>query len=372
MPHVLHVAKYYDEKFGGGIETYTRILARGTAGQYNSTVVASSRNNTLSRRLDGAVDVWRIPNFTPVRPIPVSPSLPSLIQRMPRGIIHIQSPNPIAEMLLLASNLINSNTVITYHNDSERFARMNGPYLRLWRRVVERAGRVITVYPESQHRSTFLQEAKQKLTFIPMGIDLTQFGSQGDAARGATFRAVRPSPLLLCVGRLVPYKGHEILLRALALTAGHLVIIGSGPLEVALRRLSEELGIDRRVEFLGHVSQRDLVAWYYASDFLILPSVSRAEVYGLVQLEAFACGRPVISTAIEGSGVSYVNHHGVSGLVVPPGDVGELTAAISRLSVDAQLRSRLGAGAKARVEREFSADTMVERTLGVYRTTAAW
>ena len=98
----------------------------------------------------------------------------------------------------------------------------------------------------------------------------------------------------------------------------------------------------------------------------VLPSVESSEAYGLVQLEAHACGKPVISTNLP-TGVPFVNKDGVSGLVVPPKDVAALADALSRLLGDDALRLKLGAQAKERFENEFAMDVMIERLLDVYK-----
>jgi rhamnosyl/mannosyltransferase len=167
------------------------------------------------------------------------------------------------------------------------------------------------------------------------------------------------------VGRLVYYKGVEVLVRAMARVNADLVLIGRGPLRTDLEALASSLGIGDRVRFVEPVDDDDLAAWYRAADVFCLPSVARSEAFGLVQLEAHASGTPVVSTQLT-TGVPFVNEDGVSGLTVPPHDVEALAGALDALVRDDSLRRRLGAQAAERARREFSIGTMVERTLGVY------
>jgi rhamnosyl/mannosyltransferase len=97
-------------------------------------------------------------------------------------------------------------------------------------------------------------------------------------------------------------------------------LVGSGPLKATWEALAAELGLSARVQFVGEVDQQTLTALYRACDVFVLPSVTRAEAFGMVQLEAMACGKPVISTLLP-SGVPWVNRDGETGLVVPPFDV---------------------------------------------------
>ena len=119
--------------------------------------------------------------------------------------------------------------------------------------------------------------------------------------------------------------------------------------------------------FAGEVAAAELDALYYACDVLVLPSVSRNEAFGIVQIEAMACGKPVVSTDLPCSGVPWVNRHEETGLVVPPGDVAALRAALGRLLDDPELRSTLGRRGQQRAMTEFTSECMVHRTIDLYR-----
>ncbi len=159
-------------------------------------------------------------------------------------------------------------------------------------------------------------------------------------------------PTVLFVGRLVPYKGVEFLIRALEDVKARLWIVGTGPLENSLKNLVREKGMADRVVFLGHVSDEDLVAYYHACDVFALPSITNQEMFGLVQLEAMACRKPVISTTVP-TGVPWVNQHGKTGYTVTPGNSAELAHAIQRLLSSREFREEMGAAGRARVEQPF-------------------
>jgi rhamnosyl/mannosyltransferase len=157
----------------------------------------------------------------------------------------------------------------------------------------------------------------------------------------------------------------DVLLRAVATLDARVVIVGDGPMRPALQTRAAAIGGDR-VTFAGSVPDPELAALYHACDVFVLPSVTRAEAFGMVQIEAMACGKPVVSTAVP-SGVSWVNQHEVTGLVVQPGDAGGLAGAIQMLLANASLRERLGAAGRARVASEFTATRMAARTVALYR-----
>ncbi len=153
--------------------------------------------------------------------------------------------------------------------------------------------------------------------------------------------------IVLFVGRLIYYKGVDVLVRAMEHVDADLVLIGRGPLEGQLREIAVARGLDYRTSFVSPQDEAELAAWYHAADVFVLPSVARSEAFGLVQIEAHAAGTPVVSTNLTTS-VPYANLDGVTGLVVPVGSVQALADALRRLLGDDELRARLGEQAQQR------------------------
>lgn len=135
-------------------------------------------------------------------------------------------------------------------------------------------------------------------------------------------------------------------------------------METKLRALADDRGLTERAVFVGRVPDADLPAYYHACDLFVLPASHRSEAFGLVQLEAMACGKPVICTEL-GTGTSFVNVHGETGLVVPPRNPEALAAAINSLLADEPMRRRMGQRANERAK-QFSAKTMIEKTMDLY------
>jgi glycosyltransferase involved in cell wall biosynthesis len=173
-------------------------------------------------------------------------------------------------------------------------------------------------------------------------------------------------PRLLCVGRLIPIKGHLVLLRALAEARRNvpnlqLDIAGRGPLEPALRALAKELGIDDAVRFLGFVSpvQRAIEE----AAIVVVPSMG--EGFGMVALEAMERGRPVVAADIGGLGE--LVEHEVTGLLVPPGEASPLAQALERLGGDLELAARMGEAGRRRALERFLQERCTDRTELLYR-----
>ena len=174
------------------------------------------------------------------------------------------------------------------------------------------------------------------------------------------------TPRLLCVGRLIPIKGHIVLLRAFAEARRsvpdlRLDIAGRGPLEPALRALAKELGVGDAVRFLGYVApvQRAIEE----SAIVVVPSMG--EGFGMVALEAMERARPVIAAEIGGLGE--LVEEGVTGLLVPPGDAEPLAAAIVELAGDPEKAERMGAAGRTRALDRFLQERCTDRTELLYR-----
>jgi glycosyltransferase involved in cell wall biosynthesis len=173
-------------------------------------------------------------------------------------------------------------------------------------------------------------------------------------------------PRLLCVGRLIPIKGHIVLLRAFAwarerVPGLELEIAGRGPLEPALRALVRELGLGESVRFLGHVAP--IQAAVERAAIVVVPSLG--EGFGMVALESMERARPVIAAAIGGLGE--LVQHGRTGLLVPPGEAEPFAEAIVQLAGDLPRAAEMGAAGRERALRDFLEERCTDRTELLYR-----
>jgi rhamnosyl/mannosyltransferase len=230
--------------------------------------------------------------------------------------------------------------------------------------VLRRADAVITTSPNYLKSSKILARHLERCCVIPLGIRIEDFG-RPDPVGVAEIQKQFGESIVLCVGRLVYYKGLEYLIRAMAQVQGQLLIVGKGPLRAFLIELAERLGVRDRVHFLGKLDHRALVQCYHAAKVFVFPSVARSEAFGIVQVEAMAAGLPVINTNLQ-SGVPFVSLHNQTGITVTPADADALAAAINVLLIDEKLRASLGVAARLRAQSEFGLDKMVSRTISLY------
>ncbi len=190
-------------------------------------------------------------------------------------------------------------------------------------------------------------------------------GIAADEAAGVTsFR--HPRPYLFAIGRHVPQKGFDVLLRALGLLrargqACDLILAGDGTEHAALKALAAELGLDDRVTFPGRVDHRAAMSLFAGCTIFVLPS--RHEPFGIVNLEAMALARPIVASRV--GGVPEIVSDDENGMLVPPGDAEALADALARLLADEAWRRRLGDAGRARAAR-FTWPEIAGQYLEVY------
>jgi len=235
--------------------------------------------------------------------------------------------------------------------------------------LLARAERILPTSEATLQSSPVLARYAAKSRVVPLGIDTRRFASP-DPQRVAEIHRQWPGPRVLFVGRLRYYKGIDDLITAMADVDATLLIVGSGPMAGRWQRQAETSPAASRIHFLGDVDDADLPAFYTAADTLVLPACQRSEAYGLCQVEAMAAATPVISTEL-GTGTSFVNRHGETGLVVPPRDPRALAAAMNEILGDDKRRQTMGRNARARAVQELGAELMTDRVIAVYRDALA-
>lgn len=367
---VTMVNKYYPPHLGG-IEYHLRDLATAlvSGGAQVRAIVANAGRGTLSETI-GGVEVVRLSRLFEYASTPVVPGMTRALRaegsRTDRpDVMHLHFPYPWGEHSWLRARP-GVPTVLTYHSDIVRQKALLRLYRPTLERLLDRVDLIIASSPDMVEHSEFLHRRAEKCRVVPFGIDVERFAATPSTlARAGELRSGHARPIVLFVGRLIYYKGADVLLRAMRDVDADLVMIGRGPLDPELRSLAGLLGIADRITFSPPVSAGDLVAWYHAADVFCLPSVARSEAFGLVQLEAHASGTPVVSTQLT-TGVPFVNEDGVTGLTVPPGDVRALADALRTLVGDHALRERLGCQALERARAQFTIGRMVDDTLAVY------
>ena len=372
---VLHLGKFDGDV--GGIERYVRALLGGLPADIEAiNLVANDRPVTDEHR-QYRYHTVRVASYGSVASVALAPSLPRVARRLHAehrfDIVHLHFPDPLGQ--LAAMSLPRSvKRVISWHSDiiKQRAALMlYRPFLDAFARD---ADAIVGATP--QHFSASQQMADGKVgqlrEVIPYGFyaDAFAWNDAAHARQAALERERSGRPIVFTVGRHVYYKGFDVLIRAMRNVDAELWIGGRGPLTSELHEAARTSGVADRVHFAGFIPDSELVAYYDACAVFCMPSTARAEQFGLVQLEAMHCAKPVVATRL-GTGVEYVTLDEVTGLLVEPNDEAALARALNRLLGDSALSHRLGAAGRARVSQEFSVQQMVEKTAALYRRLVA-
>jgi rhamnosyl/mannosyltransferase len=342
------------------METTLSLLCESLTSRFDVSVIVASRFRGTTAETINGVSVTRAGSICHVAGAPINLGLPGLIRKARPDLIHLHVPHPGAVLALLVSDC-DAPVVISYHSDVVRQRTLNLGFQYLTNRILRRSTRIIAGSEQLVKSSGVLRKFAAKCQVIPFAADQQQL--QCPLHLVQEIRSRYPGPLILAVGRLVYYKGFEWLIRAMRHVSGTLLIIGEGPDRAELERIAAQGGANNSVHLLGGIEF--LAPYYQAADVFVLPSVAPSEAFGLVQLEAMACGKPVINTWLESS-VPYVSLDGITGLTVAPRDEMALANAINLLLNQPDLRAQYGQAARQRFEDEYTVDRMVDRVAAVY------
>ena len=359
--NILELGKFYPPE-RGGIETLLPLWSEGFVerGAKVTCVVANRRFQTKNETIRG-VEVERLASLGMMFSTSLCPTYPLATRRHRADLIHAHFPNPLADLAcLLAPRKV--PVVVSWHSDIVRQKAMMRFYAPLQHAMLQRASAVVVATPNHLKYSQWLSPFKHKVVTIPFGLNLSRFASTPETLqKSASLRhTLRRPHLLLNIGRLVGYKGQRYAIEALRNLDAELWIIGTGPLENELRSLAATVGVADRVRWIGDAPDSELPAYLHAADVFVFPSNTPNEAFGLVLVEAMACGKPLIACALQ-SGVPCVCQNGINGVIVPPNDSNALATALQELLSKDALRRQLGGKGLELSRTEYSAQVMVER-----------
>jgi glycosyltransferase involved in cell wall biosynthesis len=360
----------------GGVENTVldlnrRLVARG----HQVRVVCADEPPGSPDHVQG-IDVVRLPyRRFKIGNTNLCPGLKAALRRERPDLIHGHMPTALfADAAASAAEALGVPFVLTYHNDliGDGLKGVLGViYNRfILPRLLARADRVVTINPSYATKSPHLSDADPKIRCIPWGVDEVLFHPPADGGPP-------PDAPELVLGFLSlldahhRYKGLEVLLRATAelQRAGvpvRLRIGGAGEKREHYQRMAAELGVAAAAEFLGFIPGPELPALYGSCHAFVLPSTDgRREGFGLVLLEAMACGRPVLSTPIVGMSGDIKAYQ--AGLLATPGDPEALAAAIRRLHADRASLAVLGGNGRRLVEDRYTWTRVTDAYEAVYR-----
>src|SRR6056297_1095242 len=386
---VLHIGKFF-APFAGGIENFMLDLLRSCSAEDVAQAclvhAAPGQAHTSSDEVFEFIEHFaRVPTVAQISYAPVSPGFRRAMERIlvefRPDVLHLHLPNTSAFWALTSRRARRLPWVLHWHSDVigpglDTKLKMLYPFYRPFEQaLLKRADVVIATSPPYLDSSLALRPWREKCRVIPLGLapDRVEVaagrpGSSADDGVSIPDWAGDGRFRVLGVGRLSRYKGFGTLIRAAAGTdAVELIIAGDGEQRSQLERLVPAHA-SGRIRLVGSVDDATRNRLMAECDLFCLPSINRAEAFGLSLVEAMAAGKAQLATRVAGSGMDWVVEEGRTGWMVGPGDVGELERELGRLAGDRARVLTAGRCSRERFENRFRIDAVAGEIAGVYRT----
>jgi len=364
---VLQAYKIFMPDVHGGIPHVIATLTKlSTSGVENLVMVA--RGFGFGRKYQfEETPVWAASSIGTVASTPLAPTYPFAFARRASefDLIVCHLPFPLADLGLLLRPRLRTPLLVYWHADivgRPLLTRLISPLIK---RTLRRADRIVVSH-EAMIESRFLTPHANKCVVVPIGCDTAWWSTLSAANRDRVEELKNQYPrLVVAIGRLVSYKGYDVFLRAIAQTEAQAVIVGMGPLKADLEALAHRLNIRERVTFVGPQTADEIKCHLHAARMFVLPSVTEAEAFGIVQIEAMAAGRPVINTSLK-TAVCQIARDEQEALTVTPRDEVGLADAISRLLADPVLAERLGQNGQQRARQLYDENDFLQKMHAIY------
>lgn len=372
----LQISKFYPPVMGG-IESVAFELTEGLnrLGIRTDVLCAHTAVKTLREHNASGYRVVRAGSLGKLLSTSMSPAMLLEARRMCRDydVVHVQMPDPMAALALWFARP-SARVVLHWQSDVVIQRRALKLYAPLQEWLLRRADAVIATSSQYAEASAELQRWRPKVEVIPIGISLPELGRapvrEAAIEDQAAILKLRYGGrrIVFSLGRMTYYKGFDVLIDAVRDLPDDVVVLvgGSGELLQSYRESVLSKGLVGRIEFVGRIADGDTPAYFKAAEAFCLASIVRAEAFGVVLLEAMAAGLPIVTTEIPGSGVPWVNQHGVTGMNVPIGDAPALADALNSLLADRHRARVMGEAGRQRFLQHFTASKMVCATAGLY------
>lgn len=357
MKRVLHISKYYTP-FVGGTEQVARDAVNALAGRAEQKVLCFNHESGDKNDFVDGVEIVRChcehKLFSQSIAFGFGKKLRSVIADFKPEVIVFHYPNPFATFFLLREIPKDVKLYVYWHLDITRQKILGKCFHFQNKALLRRADSVIATSPNYVTGSKYLSQVKEKCIVIPNCIDEQRLSVVEESSRLAEKIKKENTGKILClaVGRHVPYKGFEYLIKASKLLDERFVINITGEGELT-EHLKKKASGDSKVHFLGKISDTELKAYYLASDIFCFSSISKNEAFGIALAEAMYFGLPAVTFTINGSGVNYVSLNEETGIEVPNGNVQEYAKALKTLADNHELRDKYGKSASLRVVKNF-------------------
>lgn len=369
---ILQLGKFYPIK--GGVEKVMYDLLIGLSQRSitcdmlcASSEILSTNNQITPNKFS---EIFVEPSINEIAKTKISPALISKLRKICSNydIIHLHHPDPMSALALFLSGY-RGKVILHWHSDilaQKVLLRFYKP-LQTW--ILKRADLILTTSPNYLEQSKYLTKYKKKSDILPIGIsDISKDYNVGKSEH--IKQQYKDKKIIFSLGRLVTYKGFEYLIYAAEYLPEDYVILigGEGPLKQHLQDIINQKQLNSKVCLLGYLDDVDVFSYYKACDLYCLSSIEKTEAFAIVQIEAMSFSKPIVATEIFGSGVSWVNKNGYSGINVPPKNSQKLSLAIIEILQNKDRYDKYCNNARQRYLEFFNIKSMIDNVLVLYNS----
>ncbi|MCX7655717.1 MAG: glycosyltransferase [Treponemataceae bacterium] len=360
---ILHISNYYPPN-KGGIEQVAYDLVSGLKDQYENIVICFNHDTETKKEIYEDIPIYRIGYkiklFSQAISFKYLFILKKIIKEYNPKILYLHLPNPLITIYLLLCNIKNKKIVVHWHSDIIDQKLLKIFYKPFQDIILKKANIIFTTSKEYKDNSNDLKKYLYKVDVVPNVVNTKRFlFTKNDEIKSAEIKkSLNYKKILLFIGRHVPYKGLEYLIKASDLINEDAVIIiaGDGPLTSRLREQSKN---KQNIIFVGRLSEEELKAYMLCAYLFLFPSITKNEAFGLALAEALYCGIPAIGFNIPGSGVNWVNKNGYTGFMVENRNYYELAQKINYLLENIEIRNKMSLNAKSWIKENFMYENMI-------------
>lgn len=321
----------------GGVEIVAEKIAElASEIGYDSRVLTYNNNNIFNTEIRKGVEVIRLPSHISKGSIRwsfnFSKNLKIKAENSDILIFHFPSFQPEID-LFIRDKYKSTKKICFYHADIVGRGILGFAYNKIIvKNFLKKMDKIIVTSPNMKNSSPVLESFKDKVEIVPLFVETKHFYYRENNQRENLIRKFDTdiNKIILYIGRLGRYKGLEYLVKSMIQLQDDvgLVMIGSGVKKKELENIAIENNLNDRILFLDHVDYKILPEFYSSADVFVLPSTDRGEAFGLVAIEAMACGIPIITTEL-GTGTSYHNINNKTGRIIDPSDSSEIAKSIN-------------------------------------------
>jgi glycosyltransferase involved in cell wall biosynthesis len=373
MLKIVHFGKYYFPD-PGGIESVTQSLACGAvAAGHNVSVICFKKSIEKNEEIINGVNILRAPIAWLFSSQPLGIRYLYLCLRAAKtaDVIHLHAPNILAALCAILIGP-KSKLIVHWHSDVINKGILEKLVRPLEHAALKKSDCVIVASPPYAKFSIALAKYYAKVIVVPYGVKSSIASAPNFKLDKVILEKITGKEIILSVGRLVDYKGFEVLIRSAKYLpeSSIVVIVGDGPLRTYLQQEIDKGQLSDRVILVGHLSEESLRYLFAHATLYCLPSKSRAEAFGVVLIEAMSYGLPIVASNILGSGAPWINEHGVTGLNVPVGDSEALAIGIKQILNSSELQKKFSLGANRRFLSEFTEEIFLHKVMTLYEELA--